>query len=790
MALSYMIVLLFSFASLFSVGAIDTFAGTCGPDGVGCDDGDDDVELVSMELLQNHLKMTKADVAVDAPALHKHLHWQPKGMAKTAVNETEGNDTIMSESALNATGMTLNGEGDLEAFMSALILNSISLFVFLGIFSCLRQNYPLIYKNNVIAGFAPPVGENFDSMFGWIGGSLGATTEQVTESVGLDQAMLLRFTELGMKILAIIGIPMLCIMGPLNCFVGPYAAGEDHLSYLSFGNLENGSWLYWVHAFAVWGVVFAVQTSVYSAQKDFLPHRFNWLRKMDNVRSNTVMVEGICPEQQSDEELKSFFTELLPGARVKSAIVTKDTSTLAALVAQRDDAKAAIKKAEAQWKNNDNKPEDKPTHRESFMGSRVDTIDYFQQQLRSLTTSINEERNRIERAKLAPGGVNLANGFVTFEDRQDAEIALTIQVSQDNTEFVVSSPPAPEDLLWGDLTQDPTAASGRTVFGYLLVAALYFGYLPCVIGITNIANAIDMGPAQAVWQGLAPTMGLQVMVAFLPTFLLIIFRAFFTLKADAWSQHQLQNWYFWFQIFFVVLATAVGQDINSFTRSLIEDPLSLPMVLAATMPFATHFYMNFLVLQWVTHAMNAMRYVSLGKFKAFGKLYEEEEARAMAEPEDQDYYGIGSRSARFTINLVIGIVFGTLSPPINLLCFVNFAICRLVYGYLIPFAETKKADLGGNFWVSQLKHLFVGNIIYCVLMIGVLYQRAATVGPAAIAAPSLLYVIWSMKRFDGAFAWEKLPFREVMAESTKETFKGTKKPEKEVTFLQPEFIDN
>merc|ERR1719392_280255 len=122
--------------------------------------------------------------------------------------------------------------------------------------------------------------------------------------------------------------------------------------------------------------------------------------------------------------------------------------------------------------------------------------------------------------------------------------------------------------------------------------------------------------------------------------------------------------------------------------------------------------------------MNLMRHVMLAKFFAFSALYEEEEARKKSEPEDQDYYGIGSRSARFTINLVLGVVYGTLCPPMNVLCWVNFYLCRLFYGYLIPFAESKKPDLGGPFWVESLKHLFVANIIYCIGMFGVLHQRA------------------------------------------------------------------
>merc|ERR1719198_1785306 len=114
--------------------------------------------------------------------------------------------------------------------------------------------------------------------------------------------------------------------------------------------------------------------------------------------------------------------------------------------------------------------------------------------------------------------------------------------------------------------------------------------------------------------------------------------------------------------------------------------------------------------------MNLTRYIQLTKFLGFRKLYTEKEAREMSEPEDQDYYGMGSRSARFTINMSIAIVYGTLSPPVMMLTLINFCICRLVYGYLIPFAESKKPDTGGAFYVSQLKHLFVALGIYAVMM--------------------------------------------------------------------------
>jgi len=351
----------------------------------------------------------------------------------------------------------------------------------------------------------------------------------------------------------------------------------------------------------------------------------------------------------------------------------------------------------------------------------------------------------------------------------------------DQEAFTMTSPPEPSAIWYHDLQHDPEQGRGRMLAGYAMTAGLYFAYLPIVIWITNVAKQVDMGPLQSVWAGLAPTMGLQVMVAMLPTFLITIFRTFFILKADVYAQKNLQNWYFVFQVVFVIMATAVGTNINGFMMTLLQAPTEVFGLLADTMPQATHFFMNFLVLQWVTHVMGMMRHVILGKYLAFSKLVGEDEAKKMAEPEDQDYYGMGSRSARSTINLCIGIVYGTLCPPMNLLCWVNSYICRAVYGYLCPFAETRKADLGGAFFHSSLKHLFTGNIIYCILMIGVLARRGADWYPCAVAAPSLFYVIWSMNRFEVKFSWEYLSFQKAV--QSKPAGKNEGK------FVQPELCE-
>jgi hypothetical protein len=761
-------------------------------------DTEDVSSLMSVQLLQTdrHISKTKAAdsehhlagikrdysdlLGGHHDAAHSHNKNQNQKKQTPEEEAIEEAGEAAEEAAVDhaaATGVGANADDDIYAFIAALIANSVTIVGCIAVFMALRGQYPQIYSNNVSPGSAPlwPEGTIPEGMFGWASAAWYTTTDASAEKIGLDNALLLQFTEVCMKILLIIGIPLVFIEGPLNMFFGGNAAGLDYMSYLSFGNVEVGHpWLYHVHACFVWFVVLTVQTQIYAAQRRFLQQRYNWLKSLPDQRANTLLVEGIPEKHRSDSAIKAFFEKMMSPGSVKSAACVKDTTELCKKVAEKDALELQLAEAEGG---------DAPDS--SKIDSLKKDISKTKDEMKQLQNDVKKQASQMVAntdGEQVPDPINLSKAFVEFKQARQAQICLNLQFSSDSSVWVTSVPPEPRDMLWNDLTADPTVQAARDVIGYALVVGLYFAYMPLVIGISQVSAAVDMGPMQSTWEGLAPTMGLQIMVAFLPTILLLIFRSFFILKADAWSQTRLQKWYFWFQIVFVILITAIGDSVVEFTTTIFTDPIAVFGMLAETMPHATHFYMNFLVLQWTTHAMNLLRYVPLSKFLGFRNIFEEEEARAKAEPEDQDYYGLGSRSARFTINMVIGIVYSTLSPTVALLACMNFFCCRLFYGYLIPFAETKKPDLGGVFWVTSLEHVFIGNCIYCVLMTGVLFGRAPTAIPGVAVAPTIFYVLWSLGRFKEAFAWENLPF-EVVAEPS-----DVKKRAMAGEYIQPELI--
>mmetsp|Transcript_30999 Transcript_30999/g.78051 ORF Transcript_30999/g.78051 Transcript_30999/m.78051 type:complete len:229 (-) Transcript_30999:23-709(-) len=156
-----------------------------------------------------------------------------------------------------------------------------------------------------------------------------------------------------------------------------------------------------------------------------------------------------------------------------------------------------------------------------------------------------------------------------------------------------------------------------------------------------------------------------------------------------------------------------------------------------------------------------LRFTPLMKYMAVKPILGEARAKELAEPEAQSNNGMGARSARLCLLLVIPLVFCTLSPLITIFGMMNFCLCRCVYGYLIMYAETLKGDMGGFFWTTQLQSIQLSMLIYILLMGGVLFERANSRICPAIAMASLLYWKYSYDRFQREHKVESLSFQQL-----------------------------
>jgi len=247
----------------------------------------------------------------------------------------------------------------------------------------------------------------------------------------------------------------------------------------------------------------------------------------------------------------------------------------------------------------------------------------------------------------------------------------------------------------------------------------------------------------------------------------------------------------------------VGNSLFQTLISVLKQPEQLLWLLARTLPFSTHFYLNYMTVQCGVEGLQMMRMAQLVKFTALKPIFGEDRAKELCEPEDQAAGGIGGRSARLAALLVIALVFSTLAPSILLISLVNFSLARVVYTYLFTHAETRKGDSGGIHWETQIKNVQYALLIYILLMTGVLYERKNWIC-ALIAAASVTYWKYVMDKAAREVKVETLSFAEIRSVEEKEVVNvgyakqfysefqrhfGQPEPPKRFEYRQPELDD-
>jgi len=544
------------------------------------------------------------------------------------------------------------------------------------------------------------------SLFGWIRTVWRLRTDQIAQTVTLDAALQIEFIDLCMNIFKCVGVPLLLVLCPLHILVGhALKADGDILARLSMHSVESKSCLLWVHGVAVLYVVFVTVHMIYGAQQQFTLKRKLWLCAMPAPRSTTVLVQ-----------------------RVPDEILFSNQSADQAL------------------EEYFNKVFPKATILNAFV--------------------VDETHS----------------GFATFEDRYDMELAMTARLSLDEQDFIMSYPPDPSDVLYECLETGSGGLRWGWLLGYILVLLLFFSFIPvvaCISAFTSLETLSSLrwvdkvlhvnSFIRACVKGVVSSLALNLWLSLLPCNLSEIFTTFFPLKAETWVQLHVQKWYFGFLLTFILLATTLGRSFLETASEIVQAPTLVFSMLASTLPQASTWYMNYIITVWATHLTELFRYKQLFLFLSFRNAMSDEDARLFAEPENKVSSGIGSRTASISLEVAIGFAFCQFSPLISVLVFLDLALCRLYYGYLLLYAEAKKTDLGGYFWVSQLEFVFVGLTVYCLFMSGILFQRSAewtnvfmAYGPAFMGFIALCYLAYSWYRFDRAFKWEQLTLEDVV----------------------------
>ncbi|CAJ1364617.1 unnamed protein product [Effrenium voratum] len=680
-------------------------------------------------------------------------------------------------------GVALNGTRDVQTLNTSLFVGGLGAAGVLLAFAFLRVAVPQVYERR---RSEPEEADQYHlevssglRCLDFIWRVWNSTPEDEVRLAGLDGWSLLEFVRLNLRIMSILGPFLLSVLVPLH-FV---ASTESHntldwLSRLDIGNLPREDWMLWFHAAVVWFVVLISTWQITLAHDGFTERRYQWLSTVPRPRSTTVMVRNIPPMYRSDSALKEYFDTVFSEESmhtVERAYVIRKTGRLPKLVQQMQSSQyeAAVTSNRLNKARLRGLPTSELEMELKRSKSAVDT----------LRSRVAKEQAQIEAALQGPrpdSKVASSSGFVTFTTILSQRLASREQCTRDVQAFRMYMAPDPHDVLYENLAEDDINASSWKWIGKLALVAVFLFWVPIVVAISGwttlssiqgtvpvIKKFVHAHPAVGnLLSGVLATAALKMFMAFLPTVLHFIITTTLHLKAGSIEQLKLQQWSTAFLLLFVVLVTSLGRGLTITFVIVMQEPAKIVSLLAASLPSASHFYFNYVILGWFVLPLDMLRMANLAKWFFFRKVcaFEEEEARQYSEQEDAAYYGLGTRMARSVLMASIFYTFSSCSPLILVFTWIYFFLAQFVYGYMLLFCESKKPDTGGVFWVQAMEQMFLILAIYVMLMVGVLRALAREgiwAGPPAAACASLL-VIYMARREVNNLAFDTLPLEEVV----------------------------
>lgn len=684
-----------------------------------------------------------------------------------------GNETIdaqASETSENASETTvaqamrvkLDGKGDERALGSTVLFAVLGMACIIASFRSLRATYPILYSKRELERIEDAqraeslrpgdqeraIYEADDavgpSMLKQLRSAWSLQDEHVIEVAGLDACMHLQFQALALKVLV-----SLMVVPAVLCPV--HKAGSSNQSEffaaISWTVHEDRYGVLWLHCVTVWFVVLVVTRHLCRAQERFLPLRYAWLRRLRPPQATTVIVEGIPSSLRTDARLAAYLASLFSEEAILRSYVVRKSKRLESKLGRLEYAEQKLKQAI----------------------TRLDR-DADREQLKNIQEELAAESARVARAAdfFDPEVCSNA-GIVTFRTYRDVRLALREQLSTDRSTLSMKVAPAPEDIWYDSLQMAESVARNR--MGWLCILGLFAAFAPLVVFVSSLVRLdtlVHIAPVLAdlkrdapvfasMLEGILATGALNTLMAATPLIFYIVCKSFFRPLSYSDVQLRVQNLYFTFLVFFVLLVTAFTQGVLSTLWLVAQQPAYIVSLLARSLPLASHFYVNYVTVGCLSCTYELIRFFPLLKFLSLKELVGEKEAKQKAEIESVEF---GSRVGKSTMMLVISIVFCSLCPVILIVGSTYFFLERISHGYLCYYAEPKQPDLGGRFWVQALLQVHCGLVIYILLMVGVV--GASGIEFIICLVPSLLVVANSWLHLVNTFLWECLPLDGVL----------------------------
>ncbi|KAM7256654.1 hypothetical protein ACFE04_012395 [Oxalis oulophora] len=635
----------------------------------------------------------------------------------------------------------------------------------------------------------------------WMPTAMKMPEAELIDHAGLDSAVYVRIYLLGLKIFVPLMVLGFGILVPVN-WTGKTLQSINHLTYnnidkLSISNIPAKSNRFWAHIFVAYIFNFWVWYVLYKEYKIIANMRLQFLasekRRPDQF---TVLVRNVPPDPDESvtEHVEHFFCVNHPGYYLCHQVVY-NANKLAKLVEKRK----SLQNWHTYYHNKYEKdPSTKPMTKTGFcglLGTKVDAIDYYTEEIQKLTEQEKAERERV----ISDPKAVIPAAFVSFKSRWGAAVCAQTQQTSNPTAWLTEWAPEPGNVHWDNLAIPYVELTIRGLLVSISVFFLTFFFMIPIAFVQSLANIegiekvmpfltplMDMSFMKSLIQGFLPGIALKIFLIVLPT-ILNTFSKIEGHTSISTLERKTAVKYYLFVLVNVFLGSIItGTAFEQLNAFLNQSPTEIPKTIGVSIPMKATFFITYVMVDgWAGIAADILRLAPLIMFhvkNTFLVKTDQDRDKAM----DPGTWDFANSEPRIQLYFLLGFVYAVITPILLPFIVVFFAFSYLVYRHQIINVYDQTYESGASFWPDVHRRLVTGLIISQLLLMGLLSTRKAPHASMLIGLPVL--TIWFHRYCKGRFetAFVKFPLQNAMV---KDTLEKATEPDLDLkTYLQEAYV--
>ncbi|KAI0382531.1 DUF221-domain-containing protein [Hypomontagnella monticulosa] len=679
--------------------------------------------------------------------------------------------------SLDAMDAKPKGSASLAAIVSAFVPTWVTGVLFVAIFIVVRHWYPNIYSPRTFAENIPekdrtPSADR--SYFNWVHTMRKVPDKFILYHQSLDAYLYLRF----LRTIIFICFVGCCLTWPILMPVNATGGGSStELDRIGIGNVKNEGHFY-AHAVMAWIFFGFVMFTVARERLWLIGLRQAWTLSKPvakRLSSRTVLFLSAPRDALDEENMHRYFGEsalrIWPATKVeelddlvssrKSKIEQLEAAEMALIRKAYREARKRAKQGPSQNGNSsyDTLPDSvkktiRPKHKPitSPLDGEVDTIEWLREKIKEDETKIEDARKAYE--------IGETNGaaavFVEFTTCADAQQACQ-QVASSN--LLALGPRytnvSPNEVIWSNLTISPARRISEDGTALVIVIATIVlwsipsGLIGLISNISYLADTYEWlsflkrlpSPLMGLLSGLIPPLATSWLSKMVPNIFRYIFKSAGS-PTNTVAELRVQKWYYIFQVIQVFLVTAVFSGAAAVARELmkrVQDPTSVPELLARQLPKASNFYLTYFIVQGTTSAAdNLLNYSDLLTYLFYDYFFDKTPRQKFARYTSMKGIAWGKLFPKFANFAIIAIAYSCIAPLVLGFAAAGLSLYYFSYRYNLLFVIQPKIDTKGQAYTLALQHLLTGIYIAELSLLGIFSLRKVT-SPLVLIA--ILFVI-------------------------------------------------